>query len=570
MNWGGVADKLSDRITIDLRRNTRLVDVSVLTQDPEVSAKLANALVEEFMRETIVSRSGTSKEAYQFLVEESERLRNKLQASEKAMPDFKDVLDIKNQIIDQEKFIGLLKQRYKDKHPKMIQAYNLLHDLRQEFITAMKSKTQDQAALAAKPGESVEDQTNRQLATLEMRFNALTRDLEADRTIYAGVLDRIRETDVSKEVRQINYRIVEKGFPAPKPSKPKVLLILVLAIFVGLLFGAGLVFLLHFLDSSLKTVDEAENFLGLAVLGAIPEAQEPSKKKSPSRNHLREEISEQLSSKTAELQSRLENTSRRWTKRQSKSGTGAASGKGSIEPLVMVHQPHCNAAEAFRTLRAAFSLLRQDQEHRTYLFTSALPSEGKSFTCANTALVFGQQGLKILLIDADLRRPTQQDIFQKNRDLPGLSNALASGRPISDFILPSGFDHVDLLLAGQRSPNPAELLGENSFNRIVSEALQRYDRVIVDSAPINAVSDTVYLLNSVDTVCLVIRATVTPRRAVLRAVRFLQKARARLAGTILNRLPIRSGFGSDPYYYYYSATDGYGDAYGNASESHPS
>jgi capsular exopolysaccharide synthesis family protein len=525
------------------------------------------------MMELIQTRSGTSRDAYDFLVAEEKRLKAKLEQSEQALPDFKDITEIKQRIIDQEKEVSTLRQRYRDKHPKLIQALTLLNDSRQEYLSALSTKIPVPAEVKApRPGETSEERINRILSENEIRYNQLAREVETNKAIYDSVVKRLKETDVSKGVQQINMRISEKAVASGSPSKPKVLLVLALGVFGSLLFGIGIVLGINALDSSLKTVDETERYLGVPVLGAIPEARKDiDKTKIRSKKHLknsvRDEIQDQIQAKADELQDKIEESGPEWARQGVNRVRTRTRQTREVEPLVMLNQGYSNSAEAFRSLRASFSLLKRDGEPRTFLFTSAVPSEGKSFTSANSAVAFAQTGQKVLLIDADLRRPTQQNLFNRSINDHGLTNALASGRSYKEFIFESSQENLNLLMAGHRAPNPAELLAGGAFERIIKEALQDYDRIVIDSAPINAVSDTIYLLDHVDIVSLVVRAGTTPRRAVARATESLRKAGRKLSGVVLNRLPTRSGFGYDPYFYYYSASDGYGEAYGSSQGS---
>jgi Mrp family chromosome partitioning ATPase len=253
--------------------------------------------------------------------------------------------------------------------------------------------------------------------------------------------------------------------------------------------------------------------------------------------------------------------------------------------------PEGPAAEAFRNLRAALSLLGPEAERKVFLFTSALPSEGKSFTSANYALSLAQQGHRVLLVDGDLRRPSLHKIFRKIQqsgngkaglepEAPGIVDYLVGAVALKEAVRGVAASEVDvighrggprpttltstggelyLLAGGQRAPNPAELLSGPQFSRLVAEASKDFDRVIIDTAPILAVSDTLLMTPHVQSVCLVVQAARTARNAVQRALILLGAAGSRPAGVILNRLPRRRGAG----YYYYYASHGYGKGEGS-------
>jgi capsular exopolysaccharide synthesis family protein len=251
---------------------------------------------------------------------------------------------------------------------------------------------------------------------------------------------------------------------------------------------------LNAIDSSFKTVDKVERVLGLPLLGAIPRS------------------------------------------------TGDAA---------LVFQDSTSAAaESFRSLRTSLSLLGKVERRKVTLFTSAVPSEGKSFCAINHAISLAQQGLRTLLIDADLRMPTVATTMLRKAAAPGLTELLAGQAALDQAIHHTEEENLFILPAGSRAPNPAELLGRSDFGALIAQSTQQFDRIVIDTAPVNAVSDTLLLVEHAHSVCLVVRAGSTSRKAVLRASAALTSAGHRPAGVILNRLSARSGIG---YYYHYSA-----------------
>jgi Mrp family chromosome partitioning ATPase len=319
--------------------------------------------------------------------------------------------------------------------------------------------------------------------------------------------------------------------------------------------GLAFVFGADALDRSIKTVDQAESSLGLPVFAAVPETTDEGPL------------------------SRLKRKSRR--------------AFGSSNYRVVVETPESPAAEAFRNLRAALALLGPEAERKVSLFTSALPNEGKSFTSTNYSLALAQQGYRVLLIDGDLRQPTMHKIFRfpsakNNSDedsQPGVIDCLlgeedvaSAARRISaaeiqivdENLAVTGNIHtatggqLSVLAGGRRSPNPAEILAGPFFGRMIAEAGALFDRIVIDSAPILAVSDTLLMTPYVQTLCIVVRSAKTPRQAVRRAISLLAKSGIRPAGLVLNRLRRRGGLG---YYYYYSS-HGYGKEEGAYSRSY--
>lgn len=231
-------------------------------------------------------------------------------------------------------------------------------------------------------------------------------------------------------------------------------------------------------------------------------------------------------------------------------------------------------AEGIRNLRAALSLLGPEADRRIFLFTSALPNEGKSFSSVNYALSLAQQGHRVLLVDADLRRPSVHKVFDdpgSRYEGPGVVDYLVGNveleeasrlvttfeaeQDVNPLTEQTPLGELYILAGGQRAPNPAELLSGDCFKLLVADAGKKFDRVVIDTAPVLAVSDTLLIVPHVRTVCMVLRASKTPRNAINRALTLMKAAGTRPAGLLLNRLPRRRGAG---YYYYYS-THGYGE-----------
>ena len=329
----------------------------------------------------------------------------------------------------------------------------------------------------------------------------LAREVESDRALYDSVLKGMKEASVSKETQQTGIvRVVEPAFTPDLPVSPRKAAILGVSGMAGLFLGLLIVMGLRVTDTSIKTVDEAEAMLGLSVLSVVPNMPELKK------------------------------------------------GKG---PLVVAERPKSQGAEAFRTLRSSLSTLSRAEERRVYLFTSALPSEGKTLCSVNYSASLALVGLKTLLIDADLRRPAvEATLLGKPSDSPGLSDYIAGQKTLEQVIQPTKIQNLSFISGGSDSSNPAEMLAKDGLTGIIAEALKQYDRVIVDSAPITAVSDTLLILKSVQSLCLVIRAAHTSSRYVNRCVQLLLGAGAPLSGVILNRMPTRRSPGYGAYYDY--------------------
>ena len=628
-----------------IRRGTRLIDLYATNRDPAMAQRLAEVVGREYIRNSIERRASFSEEALRYLLEEEHRLKVNLQKSEAAVAEYKaknpDALqlgggtaatgsqqgsgagaggprgglvedklqDLNNKLTaakaDQIRLEGELQQveqagnnvdallaipsisaagrvsearrnvtqmeagiaasalRYKDKHPKMIAAKAALVEAKEKLRQAVleqppilrnaieqikATETSLQQALQDQQGVAVN------LNRAAIGYQELARQAETDRALYESVLRQIKETNLTKDVKTNAVSVIEHSpFPqsavSPRPTKT-----IALGLLAGLAIGLAFVFGADALDRSIKTVDQAEGTLGLPVFAAVPDTSDEGPV------------------------TRLKRRSRAF---------------GSSNYRVVVETPESPAAEAFRNLRAALSLLGPEAERKVSLFTSALPTEGKSFTSANYALALAQQGYRVLLIDGDLRRPNMHKIFRfpnarNNSDedsTPGVTDCLVGEADIASAAreIPAGEiqlvdENIELtghiltatggqlfvLAGGRRAPNPAEILAGPFFGQLITEAAKIFDRVVIDSAPILAVSDTLLMTPHVQTVCIVVRAAKTPRPAIRRAITLLAKSGVRPAGLVLNRLRRSRGVG----YYYYYASHGYGEGEGAYSRSY--
>jgi capsular exopolysaccharide synthesis family protein len=341
------------------------------------------------------------------------------------------------------------------------------------------------------------------------------------------------------------------------PAKPRILLTLAIGLLLGLVTGMGGAFMLNSMDSSFGTIDEAEGRLRLPALGAIPELTSNAAGNNyqyHGRGYRTKKwvnnlvVKEERDAMLAEAKRKLP-----W--------------KGDKEDrtnsLVIKDNRDSMVAEAIRSLRAAVKLQGRHDNQKTFLLTSAVPAEGKSFIASNLATALAQEGSRVLLIDADLRKPVIHQIFGLPRTTAGLTNWLTGDKRFAEVIQPaSGVPGLFLMVAGAPVPHPAELLSNGRLQKNLREIVDQFDYVLMDSAPIHAVGDTLLLCEFFHATILVIHAGSTPAQACLRAMRMLANAGAKLSGFILNRLPERTGFGYNPYYYYYQSTDKYGEPYG--------
>lgn len=218
--------------------------------------------------------------------------------------------------------------------------------------------------------------------------------------------------------------------------------------------------------------------------------------------------------------------------------------------LVTQKNPKSIVSEQFRTIRTNINFSMPDKELKTLLFTSAAPGEGKSTASANTAVVFAQEGKKVLLIDGDLRKPTTHYTFSR-MNATGLSNLLTRQWELDDIIQQTDIEGLDLITSGPIPPNPAELLGSKTMETLLEKLKEKYDLLIFDAPPVLSVTDAQILSNKCDGTILVLNAGTTEKDSILKAKESLESSQANLLGTILNNFVLQK----DHYYYQY---------YGNA------
>jgi protein-tyrosine kinase len=214
--------------------------------------------------------------------------------------------------------------------------------------------------------------------------------------------------------------------------------------------------------------------------------------------------------------------------------------------LITHLNPKSPISEQYRTIRTNIEFSLADRELKTLVVTSSGPSEGKSMTAANLAVVMAQQGKRVLLIDADMRKPTVHYTFRLNNTF-GLTNLLTKQALLPEVLRKSDVDHLYIITSGPIPPNPAELLGSKAMREFLDDVYDRFDAILFDSPPVLAVTDAQILASFCDGTVLVVASGQTEREAAIEARDLLQKANARLLGVVLNRKPMREG----RYYYYY-------------------
>ena len=374
------------------------------------------------------------------------------------------------------------------------------------------------------------------LNMLEIEYRRLERTKDNTEKLYGLVLERSKESELTGMMRFNNIRIAEEPMAAKLPIKPRVPINLALGLALGLVLGGGTAFARGLLDQTVRTPTELESEFGLPFLGVIPSLSDRAKSGGYySRRHRHGAVGPKNSSMPDEM---------------------------SIE-LIAHALPTSHAAECVRAIRTSLTFSSPDKPYARILVTSGNPAEGKTTVAVSMAIAFAQAGQSVLIIDGDLRRSRMHRIFGCP-NANGVTTALQDNSAMDHALIPTQVPNLTLLPGGPHVPNPAEILQSERFEEVLDELSKRFDRVIIDSPPILAVTDAAILSSRVDASVLVVRVGKTRKDNMRRSLRKLNEVTTPIAGVVLNALePPR--WGTRYYYYSYYGKKQYG-SYGNTNE----
>lgn len=420
-------------------------------------------------------------------------------------------------------------------YPKLAQLNNQLKEIDSQIQTEMKkvaSKVRSQYMTALQRENMLHDALEKQkqeankLNESAIEYSLLKREVETSRTLYEGLLEKLKEAGVSAGLKSNNFRIVDSARPPTYPIEPNIPRNLGFALLLGLASGVGLAFLLEGLDNTIRTTEQAQMISGLPPLGMIP-----------------------LGSKSA------------------REGSNAkrlviATSKEAVELVTQV-RPQSQMAESYRALRTSLLLSNLGAPPKVIMVTSALPQEGKTTTSINCAVVLAQKGVRVLLIDADLRRPSIHKTLGMG-PRTGLSNVLTGSTTLEQAITTTVIlPNLHVLPAGTPPPNPAELLASTNMRDVLAQLREEYDHIVVDTPPSLSVTDAVVLSPRADAIVLVIRSGQTTKQALRRARDILAQVNAKVVGVLLNAVDLSS----PDYYYYYEYQGKYARYYQDGEKS---
>jgi succinoglycan biosynthesis transport protein ExoP len=390
--------------------------------------------------------------------------------------------------------------------------------LESDYREARQRETMLTGALDAQKAEA------NQMAEKFVEYNILKREAEATKTLYDGLMTKLKETALSQGLRSSNIRVVDPAMIPSIPARPAKTRNIMLALLAGLVGGIGLALLREYLDNTVKTPDDVETLARLPSLAVVP----------------------QFAGSNGTAKQRLINGI-------------AANGHDKRIELVAQHLPKSQMSEAFRALRTSILLSQADHPPQVILVTSALPREGKTTAAANLAVTLAQLGDRTVLVDADLRKPGVGRLLNLGSSkYAGLSSYLAGVSSLDLVTVPHPtIPNLAAIPTGPLPPNPADLLSSHKFAEAIAELRTKYKFIVIDSPPVMAATDAVILSVQTDGVLLVVRSGETPKEAFTRTRDLLNSVKCHILGVVLNAVD-----SSAPDYYYsyryYPYSYGYG------------
>lgn len=408
---------------------------------------------------------------------------------------------------------------------------NIVNRIEAEYNAARQREVLLSQALDKQKSES------NVMAEKLVQFNILKREAEANKQLYEGLLQKMKEASISAGLRSSNIRVVDPAMVPSAPSRPQKMRNILLAFLIGLVGGVGLALLREYMDNTVKTPDDIEMLTRLPSLAIVPAF--------------------------------VTLNGRNRVPKMLKSGSG--NGTESRVELVSHTLPQSQISEAFRALRTSLLLSQAEHPPQVILVTSALPREGKTTAAVNLAVTLAQLGDRTLLVDADLRKPgISRALSMSEGKYAGLSSYLAGVSSLALVTVPHpAITNLAAIPTGPVPPNPADLLSSRRLSEAISALRQEYKFIVIDSPPLMAATDAVILSVLVDGVLMVVRSGETPKEAFMRARDQLVGVKCRLLGVVLNAVDSSSPdyYYSYRYYPYYSYGS-YGKEKDSAFERH--
>ena len=573
-----VVGRFKRNLQVQLVRNSQLAQITFVSNDKELAAKVPNALAEIYIENDLDARMAMTQKATEWLRQRMGELKTKVDTSERALQEYRDrerivdtkgvalgasrqleeftrslvearqkraqaesayavvqqikagrsqiayesipsvignplVQRMKEQEAEADRRLSDAAKRYGPEHPKLIQA-------RAEYETA-KENTKRQidvvvAGLAkdyevAKANEaSIEHALSQSksdiqgLSRKEFQLGVLEREVQQNRNLYDMFVNRLKETSVGGDTQSTIARVVDPATVPSSPFAPNRTQIVGIAAAVTLIIAAMLALLLDRLSNTLNSTTDVENRLGVPALGVLQKIKGFTK-------------------------------------------------KGFLSELAFFNDTQSTFSEAVRTVRTSVLMSSLDDPHKVVVITSSVPEEGKTTLSFNLACALGQVK-KVLLVDGDLRRPKIGKLVGRDRKNPGLADLVAGQAQVSQCVFFDDRAGIHVLPAGTVPPNPLELLSSRRFADVISKLKEAFDIVIIDSAPLQLVSDAQVLSQFASAVIYVVKADATPYQVAQNGLKKLRRVGAPLLGVVLNQLDLEK---AEKYYGEYSGYKSY-------------
>jgi succinoglycan biosynthesis transport protein ExoP len=577
-----VLRKFEDRLSVDPVRSSLLVRVSFDSENPERAARVVNAVAANYIQDNLRTHFEATEQASVWLSKQLDQLKIKLEKSEDALQGYAEangLLFLENntgqpenivnerlqqlqneltkaqadlyekeslcrlvqtgdtgalpgvfdnkmmqqltvKLADLERQQAQLAPNFKPGYPQMREIQSQI-DRIQQVLKQQRAQAarhiQDEYLAAARRTALLREAFDAQqkqanlVAEKSVQYNILKREVDTNKQLYRGLLEQLKQAGISAGLKASNIRVVDHAVPPARPDSPRIPVNLAFGFLLGLGGGIGLAFLQEQLDNTLKNQADIETFLGVPALAVIP-----SRRSLP----LEKENYRQRVQKALAVSSRI---------------NGPARGPMENSWLRVDSEllEHSALAEAFRSLRTSVLLSAAARPPRSLVVISAEPGEGKTTICGNLAISLAQLGKRVLVVDADLRRPCLHAFFHRPESA-GLVDYLTGSDTWRGMVQPSGIGNLDCLVSGPLPPNPSELLSSERMQAFVHEATAQYDFLLIDSPPLLNLADGRILGTMVESAILVARGGATPRELVQRAQLCLSEVGARVIGVVLN------------------------------------
>jgi capsular exopolysaccharide synthesis family protein len=564
---------------VGLVRNSQLVVVSFSSFDQDLAARVPNTLAETFIESDLESRMAMTQKAAEWLRERMGELRSKVDASERALQDYRDrerIVDVKGVALsgaskqletltgslvearqkraeaeaalalvqqirsgrsqasydsvpavlrspmvqqmkfaeaDAEKRLSDASKRYGPEHPKMIQAKAELEAAKEntrrqaEMVVAGLSKELDQARANENAVASALSQSKSDIQGLnrkEFQLGVLEREVQQNRNLYDMFVNRLKETSAAGDLQTTIARVVDPATVPTGAFAPDKNQIVLIAAIATLVIAALMALLLDRLTNAINSTADVEGRLGVPALGVLQKIKGFTK-------------------------------------------------KGFVSELAFFNDTQSTFSEAVRTVRTSVLMSSLDEPHKVVVITSSVPEEGKTTLSFNLACALGQVK-KVLLVDGDLRRPKVGKLVGRDSRLPGLADLVAGQAPVSQCVFFDERAGIHVLPAGTVPPNPLELLSSKRFDDVIVRLKDAFDIVVIDSAPLQLVSDAQVLSQFASSVIYVVKADATPYQVAQNGLKKLRRVNAPILGVVLNQLDLEK---AEKYYGEYSGYKSY-------------